>query len=56
MILFGKSYHEIKEFLNVSHSFISKWKNQVLFHCVESLKLQYKVFHSYLKHSYFNLV
>ena len=28
MILEGKSYHEIKELLQVSHSFISLWKNQ----------------------------
>ena len=36
MILSGKSYHEVKELLNVSHSFISEWKNQALFHGVES--------------------
>ena len=40
MILSGKSYHEVKELLNVSHSFISEWKNQALFHGVESLRLQ----------------
>ena len=40
MILSGKSYREIKELLNVSHSFISEWKNQAMFHGVESLKLQ----------------
>ena len=40
MTLSGKSYHEVKELLNVSHSFISEWKNQALFHGVESLKLQ----------------
>ena len=40
MILSGKSYHEFKELLNVSHSFISEWKNQALFHGVESLRLQ----------------
>ena len=40
MILSGKSYREIKELLNVSHSFISEWKNQAIFHGVESLKLQ----------------
>lgn len=31
MILEGKSYHEVKELLQVSHSFISMWKNQALF-------------------------
>ena len=40
MILSGKSYYEVKELLNLSHSFISEWKNQALFHGVESLKLQ----------------
>ena len=40
MILSGKSYHEVKELLNVSQSFISEWKNQALFHGVESLRLQ----------------
>ena len=40
MILSGKSYHEVKELLNVSHSFISEWKNQALFHGVEGLRLQ----------------
>ena len=40
MTLSGKSYHEVKELLNVSHSFISEWKNQALFHGVESLRLQ----------------
>ncbi len=42
MILEGKSYQEIKELLQVSHSFISLWKNQALFFGVESLKLQFK--------------
>ena len=32
---------EIKELLNIYHSFIREWKNQALFHGVESLKLQY---------------
>lgn len=41
MILQQKSYHDIKELLDVSSSFISKWKNRVLFQGVESLKLQY---------------
>ncbi len=40
MILSGKSYHEVKELLNVSHSFLREWKNQALFHGVESLRLQ----------------
>ena len=42
MILSGKFYHEVQELLKVSHSFISQWKNQALFHGVESLKLQYQ--------------
>ena len=49
MILSGKSYREIKELLNVSHSFISEWKNQAIFHGVESLKLQYKGTQGYLE-------
>ena len=49
MILSGKSYHEIKQLLNVSHSFISEWKNQTLFHHVESLRLQYQATQGYLK-------
>ncbi len=49
MILCGKSYHEVKELLKVSHSFISQWKNQALFHSVESLKLQYQGTQGYLK-------
>lgn len=49
MILSGKSYHEVKELLNVSHSFISEWKNQTLFHGVESLRLQYQGRQGYLK-------
>ena len=49
MIFSGKSYREIKELLNVSHSFISEWKNQAIFHGVESLKLQYKGTQGYLK-------
>ena len=40
MILLGKSYHKVKELLNVSHSFISEWKNQALFHAVKGLRLQ----------------
>lgn len=42
MILEGKSYHQVKGLLQVSHSFISVWKNQALFLGVESLKLQFK--------------
>ena len=49
MILSGKSYHEVKELLNVSHSFISEWKNQALFHGVESLRRQYQGRQGYLK-------
>ncbi len=49
MILSGKSYHEVKELLNVSHSFIREWKNQALFHGLESLRLQYQGRQSYLK-------
>jgi|GEM_PF-6914955 hypothetical protein len=30
-------------------SFISEWKNQVIFHGVESLKLQYKGTQGYLE-------
>ena len=48
MILSGKSYHEVKELLNVSHSFISEWKNQALFHGVESLSLKYQGRQGYL--------
>ena len=40
---------EVKELLNVSHSFISEWKNQALFHGVESLRLQYQGRQGYLK-------
>ena len=49
MILSGKSYHEVKELLNVSHSLESEWKNQVLFDGVESLRLQYQGKQGYLK-------
>ncbi len=49
MILSGKSHHEVKELLNVSHSLESEWKNQALFHGVESLRLQYKGTQGYLK-------
>jgi transposase len=49
MILEGKSCHEVKALLQVSHSFISMWKNQALFSGVESLKLQFKGSKSDLK-------
>ena len=51
MILSGKSYQEVKDLLKVSHSFISKWKNQAIFQGVESLRLQYKGSQGYLKSS-----
>ena len=41
MVFSGTSYHEVKEFLNVSHIFIREWKNQALFHSVKSLRLQF---------------
>lgn len=34
--------NEIQEHLGVSSSFISKWKNQAIFHGIETLKVQYK--------------
>jgi len=49
MILSGKSYQEIVKLLEVSPSFISKWKNPSIFSGVESLRLQYKGTQSYLK-------
>lgn len=51
MILTGTPSQVIENFLQVSHSFISKWKNKALFHGVDSLKLQYKGSKSYLKPS-----
>ena len=42
MQLQGQSYKEIQQLLQVSQSFISKWKNQAIFVGVESLKLQYQ--------------
>ncbi len=48
MSLQSKSYSEIEELLKVSSSFISKWKSEVLFKGVESLKLQYKGGKGYL--------
>lgn len=42
MQLKGKSYRDIQELLQVSQSFISKWKNRVIFEGVESLRVQYK--------------
>lgn len=44
----GKCYEEIEKLLKVSSSFISKWKNVVIFQGVESLKMQYKGGKSYL--------
>ena len=44
----GKCYQEIEKLLKVSSSFISKWKNVVIFQGVESLKMQYKGGKSYL--------
>ena len=49
MILQHKSYHEIKKLLDVSPSFISKWKNQVLFKGVAILKLHYSGGKGYLQ-------
>jgi len=49
MIWSRKFDHEVKELLNVSHSFISKWKNQALFHGLESLRPQYKGIQGYLQ-------
>lgn len=48
MILQGKSSQEIEKLLQVSQSFISKWKNLVLFQGLNSLKLKYKGRKSYL--------
>lgn len=42
MQLQGQSYQEIQQLLQVSQSFISKWKNRAIFVGVESLKLQYR--------------
>ncbi len=44
----GKPYQEVKELLQVSQSFISKWKNRAIFEGVESLKVQYKGSKGYL--------
>jgi len=48
MNLQGRSYQEIKSLLNVSQSFISKWKSQVGFVGSKALKIQYKGSKSYL--------
>lgn len=48
MILSGQRYHEIKDLLGVSHSFVSHWKNQLLFFGVDSLKLKYRGTQGYL--------
>ena len=42
MQLQGRSYQEIQQLLQVSQSFISKWKNRAIFAGIESLKLQYR--------------
>ena len=42
MQLQGQPYQEIQQLLQVSQSFISKWKNRAIFEGVKSLKLQYK--------------
>lgn len=39
MILRGKSYHEVKELLSVSYSFISEWKKTVHFSCRRKFKV-----------------
>jgi putative transposase len=51
MILTGTPSQGIENLLQVSHGFISKWKNKALFHGVDSLKLQYKGSESYLNPS-----
>lgn len=43
-----KSYQEVKEILQVSQGFISKWKKRAIFEGVKSLKIQYKGRRSYL--------
>jgi transposase len=48
MILQGKKVSEIKNLLQVSSSFVSKWKNHTLFNGVSSLKIHYKGRKSYL--------
>ena len=48
LVIQGKCHEEIEELLKVSWSFISKWKNAVIFQEVESLKMQYKGGKSYL--------
>lgn len=42
MQLQGQSYQDIQKLLQVSQSFISKWKNRVIFEGVNSLKLKYR--------------
>jgi putative transposase len=44
----GKKNGEIQSLLCCSQSFISKWKNQVVFGGIEQLKIQYKGSKSYL--------
>lgn len=52
MIVLGIFYYEVKELLEVYHSFISQWKNQSLFEGVESLRLQYKGRKGYFTYSH----
>lgn len=49
MKLQGKHYCEIKKILGVSHQFISKWKNCLIFEGLEHLRIKYKGRKSYLK-------
>ena len=48
MALQRKPCSEIEDLLQVSPSFVSKWKNRVIFEGVESLKVQYQGRKSYL--------
>ena len=42
MKLQGMHYRQIQDLLGVSHQFISKWKNCVIFNSVEHLAVKYK--------------
>ncbi len=48
MTLQGQHYLEIKEILQVSQQFISKWKNIALFDGVDAFKVKYKGRKNYL--------
>lgn len=48
MILQRQSYHYIQQFIHVSSSLISKWKNRILFEDIDSLKLHYTACIGYL--------